>query len=58
VSYTPPDAAAFIARIAADRRCAAITADEQLDEALQSKAPVIFLLRGNANKNRVNRPAN
>jgi glycerol uptake operon antiterminator len=47
VSYTPPDAAAFIARIAADRRCAAITAEEQLDEALQSRAPVIFLLRGN-----------
>ena len=47
MSYTPPDAAAFIARIAADRRCAAITADEQVDEALQSRAPVIFLLRGN-----------
>jgi glycerol uptake operon antiterminator len=47
VSYVPPDAAVFIERVAADPCCAAITDDESLDEALASRAPVIFLLRGN-----------
>jgi glycerol uptake operon antiterminator len=47
VSYTPPDAAVFIERVAADPCCAAITAEEGLDEALESRAPVIFILRGN-----------
>jgi len=47
VSYAPPDAAAFIERVAADPCCAAITAEEGLDEALESRAPVIFILRGN-----------
>lgn len=47
MSYAPPDAAAFIERVAADPCCAAITAEEGLDEALESRAPVIFILRGN-----------
>jgi glycerol uptake operon antiterminator len=47
VSYVPPDAAAFIERVAADPRCAAITGEESLDEALASRAPVVFVLRGN-----------
>ena len=47
MSYAPPEAAAFIERVAADPCCAAITGDESLDEALASRAPVLFLLRGN-----------
>jgi glycerol uptake operon antiterminator len=47
VTYSPPDAAAFVDRIAASPCCAAITAEDQLDGALASLAPVIFLLRGN-----------
>jgi glycerol uptake operon antiterminator len=47
VSYTPPDAEAFIARVAAEPCCAAITAEENLGAALVSRAPVIFVLRGN-----------
>jgi glycerol uptake operon antiterminator len=47
VSYVPPDAAVFIERVAADPCCAAITDDDSLDEAVASRAPVIFLLRGN-----------
>jgi glycerol uptake operon antiterminator len=46
VSHAPPDAAAFIERVAADPCCAAITGEEGLDEALASRAPVIFVLRG------------
>jgi glycerol uptake operon antiterminator len=37
----------FIERVRADPCCAAITAEEDLDAALSSKAPVIFVLRGN-----------
>jgi glycerol uptake operon antiterminator len=44
---TPPDPATFIERVAADPCCAAITADEYLDAALASRAPVICILRGN-----------
>jgi glycerol uptake operon antiterminator len=47
VTYSPPDAAAFVDRIAAQRCCAAITASDQLDDALESLAPVVFVLRGN-----------
>jgi glycerol uptake operon antiterminator len=47
VSYTPPDAEAFIARVAADPCCAAITADENIGAALASRSPVVFILRGN-----------
>jgi glycerol uptake operon antiterminator len=47
VSYSPPDAAAFIERVAGDPCCAAITGEESLDDALASLAPVIFILRGN-----------
>jgi glycerol uptake operon antiterminator len=47
VTYVPPDADAFIARVGEAPCCAAITAEEHLDAALESAAPVIFLLRGN-----------
>jgi glycerol uptake operon antiterminator len=47
VSYTPPDAEAFTARVAADPCCAAITAQENVGDALASRAPVVFVLRGN-----------
>ena len=47
MSYTPPDAEAFIARVAADPCCAAITAPENIGDALASRAPVVFILRGN-----------
>jgi glycerol uptake operon antiterminator len=47
VTYFPPDAAAFVDRIAASPCCAAITADDQLEEALASRAQVVFILRGN-----------
>ncbi len=47
MSYTPPDAEGFIARVAADPCCAAITAQENLGDALASHAPVVFILRGN-----------
>jgi glycerol uptake operon antiterminator len=47
VSYSPPDAEAFIARIAADPCCAAITAEENIGAAIASRAPVVFILRGN-----------
>jgi glycerol uptake operon antiterminator len=47
VSYTPPDAEAFIDRVAAEPRCAAITAEENLGAAIASRAPVVFVLRGN-----------
>jgi glycerol uptake operon antiterminator len=47
VPYSPPDAAAFVHRIAGSPCCAAITAEDQLDDALVSRAPVVFVLRGN-----------
>jgi glycerol uptake operon antiterminator len=47
VSYAPPDAADFIRRVAADPCCAAIIGEERLDEAIASRAPVLFILRGN-----------
>jgi glycerol uptake operon antiterminator len=47
LSYSPPDPAAFMERIAADPRCAAITVDDRLDQALASRTPVVFILRGN-----------
>jgi glycerol uptake operon antiterminator len=47
VSYAPPGADAFIERVAAHPCCAAITDQDLLDEALASRAPVVFILRGN-----------
>lgn len=47
MSYSPPDAATFISRIASGRCCAAITGPEQIEPALASASPVVFLLRGN-----------
>lgn len=47
MSYSPPDAATFISRIASVRCCAAITGPDQVEPALASGSPVVFLLRGN-----------
>jgi glycerol uptake operon antiterminator len=47
VSYTPPDAEAFIARVAANPCCAAVTAEENVGAAIVSRSPVVFILRGN-----------
>jgi glycerol uptake operon antiterminator len=47
VSHTPPDAEEFIARVAAHPCCAAITAEENIGAAIASRAPVVFVLRGN-----------
>ena len=47
MTYSPPDSGTFIERVAADPCCAAITADEYVDAALASCAPVVFILRGN-----------
>jgi glycerol uptake operon antiterminator len=47
VTYTPPDPQEFIARVATQPRCAAITADTYVDAALASRAPVVLILRGN-----------
>ena len=47
MSYVPPDAAEFIERVAQDPCCAAITGETGLDDALDSRAPVLFILRGN-----------
>jgi glycerol uptake operon antiterminator len=47
LSYSPPDAATFIARIAAEPCCAAITAPAHVESAVASRTPVVFILRGN-----------
>jgi glycerol uptake operon antiterminator len=47
VTYSPPDPATFIARVAAEPCCAAITGDTYVDAALSSRTPVVFILRGN-----------
>jgi glycerol uptake operon antiterminator len=47
VSYSPPDAATFISRIAAEPCCAAITASAHVEAAVASRTPVVFILRGN-----------
>lgn len=47
MSYSPPDAATFIARIAASPCCAAVTLPEHIEPALASGTPVVFVLRGN-----------
>ena len=47
MTYAPPDAAEFVDHIAASPCCAAITASDQLERALESRAPVVFILRGN-----------
>jgi glycerol uptake operon antiterminator len=47
VTYTPPNAEAFIARVAADPCCAAVTAEENMGAAIVSRSPVVFILRGN-----------
>jgi glycerol uptake operon antiterminator len=46
-SYSPPPADAFVARLADSPCCAAIVSSGQLEPALASRAPIIFLLRGN-----------
>ena len=47
MSYSPPDAGQFLARLGHSPCCAAITHDEQLDEAIASRAQILFILRGN-----------
>lgn len=47
MSYSPPDAATFISRIAAEPFCAAITEPAHVAAALASRTPVVFILRGN-----------
>lgn len=46
-TYRPPAAADFVAHLGTAPCCAAIVGDGQLDAALASRAPVIFILRGN-----------
>lgn len=47
MNYTPPDPPEFIARVAAEPCCAAISGDTYVDAALSSRAPVVLILRGN-----------
>ena len=47
MTYSPPDPQTFIARVAAEPCCAAITAATYVDAALSSRTPVVFILRGN-----------
>ena len=47
MTYSPPDPQTFVARVAAEPCCAAITANTYVDAALSSRAPVVFILRGN-----------
>lgn len=47
MTYSPPDPATFIARVAEHPCCAAITGSTYVDAALSSRAPVVFILRGN-----------
>ena len=47
MTYSPPDPQTFAARVAAEPCCAAITANTYVDAALSSRAPVVFILRGN-----------
>jgi glycerol uptake operon antiterminator len=47
VPHTPPDAAAFIARVAAQPCCAAITGEDHVAAALSSRAGIVFVLRAN-----------
>ena len=47
LTYKPPDPATFIARVAAEPCCAAITAGASVDSALASRTPVVVILRGN-----------
>jgi glycerol uptake operon antiterminator len=46
-AYTPPTAADFVARLRTSPCCAAIVGDGQLDAALASRVPIVFVLRGN-----------
>ena len=46
-SYVPPAASDFLARLAEAPCCAAIVDGGRLDAALSSRAPAIFVLRGN-----------
>jgi glycerol uptake operon antiterminator len=47
LSYSPPDAATFISRIASQPCCAAVTEPGHVEFALASHTPVVFILRGN-----------
>src|SRR5438045_2680018 len=45
--YSPPAATDFVARLQTSPCCAAMGGGGQLDSALASRAPIIFILRGN-----------
>lgn len=45
--YRPPSATEFIACLAEAPCCAAIVADRHLEVAIASRAPILFVLRGN-----------
>jgi glycerol uptake operon antiterminator len=45
--YRAPSPAEFVACLAQDPCCAAIVADGYLDAAITSRAPILFILRGN-----------
>jgi len=47
VTYAPPSANDFVARLADAPCCAAIVSDATLDAALASRVPILFILRGN-----------
>ena len=42
-----PTVAGFVRRLAASPCCAALVGEEHLERALASRAPIIFVLRGN-----------
>ena len=46
-SYSPPSASEFLARLADAPCCAAIVDGGRLETALDSRAPAVFVLRGN-----------
>ena len=47
-TFAPPTAQEFLDRLAAFPCCAAMTVEDQLDDALASRAQILFLLRGDA----------
>jgi glycerol uptake operon antiterminator len=46
-THRSPSPEDFVGRLAASPCCAAIVADDHLQEALASRAPILFILRGN-----------
>jgi glycerol uptake operon antiterminator len=46
-THRPPSPEDFVGRLAASPCCAAIVGDDHLEAALASRAPILFILRGN-----------